>query len=186
MYASETELATALRRQDRKAQERLYEQYRVPLYRMCLRYAQDEQQAEDFLHDGMIKVFSDTHQYSGKGALGGWVRRVVLNVALQHLRRRPRVVSEEQAPELWAAPNPELDEELNKLNVSQIRGLIKGLPEGYRTVFNLYYLEDMGHKDIAVSLNISEGASKSQLYKARLALRKSIKKQYPTYQYRTN
>lgn len=185
MYASETELAAALKRQDRQAQQWVYEQYRMPLYRMCLRYANDEQEAEDFLHDGMLKAFKDFKQFRGQGALGGWIRRVVLNVTLQQLRRRPRIVADELAPELWEEQEPEMDQEMNQLSGQQIHQLIRQLPEGYRTVFNLFYLENLGHKDIASNLNISEGASKSQLYKARIALRKAIQQKYPAYQYRT-
>jgi len=153
---------------------------------MCLRYARDAQEAEDFLHDGMLKVLQDIGQFRGQGALGGWVRRVVLNVALQQLRRRPTMVSETAVPEqATEAEELELEQGMQSLSGAQIFALLARLPVGYRTVFNLYYVEQQGHKEISAALGISEGASKSQLYKARLALRRVIKEQYPTYQYRS-
>ena len=152
---------------------------------MCLRYARDTQEAEDFLHDGMLQVFKDIGQYRSKGALGGWVRRVVLNVVLQQLRKRPTILSEESIPEGGKEDEMALDNSMNQLGGAQIFALLRELPAGYRTVFNLYYVEQLGHQEIAEDLGISVGASKSQLYKARRALRAVIMERYPSYQYRS-
>ncbi len=151
---------------------------------MCLRYARDAQEAEDFLHDGMMQVFKDIGQFKSKGALGGWVRRVVLNVVLQQLRKRPTVLSEEHIPENKTR-EVEFDESMNQLGGAQIFALLSDLPAGYRAVFNLYYIEQRGHQEIATDLGISVGASKSQLHKARRALRAAISARYPRYQYRS-
>ncbi|MEL6670294.1 MAG: sigma-70 family RNA polymerase sigma factor, partial [Bacteroidota bacterium] len=155
-------------------------------YRMCLRYAKDAQEAEDFLHDGMLKALQEIDKYRAEGALGGWVRRVVLNQILQELRRRPKLVSDEMAPDRIEHADSQLDEDLDEISSAELHRLICQLPTGYRTVFNLYYVEGLGHRDIAAQLQISEGSSKSQLYKARIHLRKSIIKKYPSYQYRTS
>ncbi|MEL6140117.1 MAG: sigma-70 family RNA polymerase sigma factor [Bacteroidota bacterium] len=184
-FPDDTSLVAACCKQNREAQQVLYMRFRTPLYRMCLRYARDPQEAEDFLHDGMLKVFADIGQFRGTGALGGWVRRVVLNVVLQHIRKRPHWLSEEHIPEKEIPSAPDLDEQLQTLQGSQIFALVKKLPIGYRTVFSLYYLEQRGHKEIASLLGISEGASKSQLYKARRALKQAIMEHFPTYQYRS-
>lgn len=186
MYVDEDKLIRDLKRGKRTAQQWLYERERLPLYRMCLRYAKDVHEAEDFLHDGMLKALQEIKKYRSEGALSGWVRRVVLNQILQELRRRPKLVSDELVPERISVTNDQLDEELEQINGAELHRLISQLPTGYRTVFNLYYLEGLGHKDIAAQLQISEGSSKSQLYKARIHLRKSIIQKYPSYQYRTS
>lgn len=180
----EKQLVLACQRHERSAQRELYEQFRAPLYSMCLRYARDAQEAEDFLHDGMIQVFNDIAKFRGEGALGGWVRRVVLNVLLQQIRRRPKLVSDLYLPE--ATTETDLEVELQQLSAAQIFALVLELPLGYRTVFNLYYLEELSHVEIATQLGISSGASKSQLYKAKLSLRKLIQLHFPTYQYRNS
>ncbi|MEM6395755.1 MAG: sigma-70 family RNA polymerase sigma factor [Bacteroidota bacterium] len=186
MYVDEDRLIRDLKRGVRSAQQWLYERERLPLYRMCLRYAKDVQEAEDFLHDGMLKALQEIGKYRSEGALSGWVRRVVLNQILQELRRRPKLVSDELAPDRYLEPESLLEEELSQISGQEIHRLVCQLPTGYRTVFNLYYMEGLGHKDIAAQLQISEGSSKSQLYKARIHLRKSILKKYPHYQYRTS
>lgn len=148
----------------------MYEQYKTDMFRLCLRYARDRQEAEDFLQEGFIKVFLDFHQYSGRGPLGAWIRRVVLNVILQQLRRRREVyyeidaqMAEELVPE-EADSDPMID--LRSLTL-----LLQQLPEGYRTVFNLYVLEECSHQEIADSLGISINTSKTQLWKAKRMLR---------------
>ncbi|MTB52287.1 RNA polymerase sigma factor [Lewinella sp. W8] len=175
----ESWLVAGCRNQDRKAQRALYERFRVPLYRMCLRYAADAQEAEDFLHDGILKVLQDIDQFRGTGALGGWVRRVVLNVVLQKLRKRPRLLGEEHLPAGEELPDVDIGEEMTSLSGRQIFNFVRELPQGYRTVFSLYYLENLTHKEIAVQLGITEGASKSQLSKAKRRLRSAILQQFP-------
>ena len=172
-YANDEALAAAGAAGDRRAQHALYERFRLPLYRLCLRYARDAQEAEDFLHDGLLRVFRDLAQYRGQGALGGWVRRVVLNTILQHLRRRPKLVSAAELPDTGVDPEPEPDY-LDGFAPERIYALIRELPPGYRTVFSLFYLEGFSHEQIAGELEISEGASKSQLYKAKRQLRKLV------------
>lgn len=183
MQDNEKHLVQACQRGLRSAQRELYETYRAPLYHMCLRYARDAQEAEDFLHDGMLKVLEDIHQFRAQGALGGWVRRVVLNVILQQIRKRPKLVSDAYLPE--AIEEIDLDEDLHHLSGPRIFALVMELPLGYRTVFNLYYLEELTHQEIAAQLGISLGASKSQLHKAKQSLRKLIQLHYPTFQYRS-
>ena len=149
----------------------MYEQYKTPLYRLCLRYARDAQEAEDFLHDAFLRIFKDIRQYEGKGALGGWLRRVALNNTLQHLRRHQHWLPVEEQGD-WA------EEEEAELPppppMAELLAHIQQLPAGYRTVFNLYVLEQYSHQDIARELGISVGASKSQLSKAKAQLRRQL------------
>jgi RNA polymerase sigma factor (sigma-70 family) len=170
----EHRLVKACLKNDRQAQRQLYERYRLPLFRLCLRYARDRQEAEDFLHDGFLAIFRDLPQFRGSGALGGWLRRVMLNTALQHLRRqRPfspleRLTEGELAGEDPADPDPELPE------MEFLVEVIRQLPPGYRAVFNLFVVENYSHQAIAEALGISVGASKSQLHKAKAMLRERL------------
>lgn len=162
-------------RGDRQQQRALYEQYKVPMFRLCLRYARDRAEAEDLLQDGFIKVFSDLHQYSFQGAFGGWVRRVVLNVALQHVRKQQRLFP---VLEMDAFANSLSSEQdiIATLNVEALTNLIQKLPPGYRAVFNLFAVEGFSHQEIADMLEIEEGTSKSQLSKAKAMLRKMVER----------
>ena len=160
---------------DKASCRALYEQYKVPMFRVCLRYANGRMEAEDMLQDGFIKVFSDLHQYSGKGALGGWIRRVMVNVALQHIRKHRKylpTLEVDQISNTMAA-----DEEIySKIGVKALTKMIQQLPTGYRIVFNLYVVEGYTHKEIANQLQISINTSKSQLSKAKAALRKKLER----------
>jgi RNA polymerase sigma-70 factor (ECF subfamily) len=157
------------------AQRQLYERYKVQMYRLCLRYAGNSAEAEDLLQEGFIRVFSDLHQFRGEGALGGWIRQVVLRTALQYLRKRMKeapIVSEDLIPDSLAmATFPDED-----WDARQIVHLLQQLPEGYRTVFNLFVIEEYSHKEIADMLQISESTSKTQLFKAKAHLRRHLEK----------
>jgi RNA polymerase sigma-70 factor (ECF subfamily) len=157
------------------AQRQLYERYKVPMYRLCLRYAASATEAEDILQDGFIKVFSDLHQFRGDGPLGAWIRQVVLRTALQYLRQRIKninIVSDVYLPD---TPD-DLPLPTDTPDAKQLIHLIQQLPDGYRTVFNLFVIEEYSHKEIANTLGISESTSKSQLYKAKAMLRRNLEK----------
>lgn len=177
MHVDEQEkklLAACLKGQP-EAQRQLYERYKTPMYRLCLRYAANAAEAEDMLQEGFIRVFSDLPQFRGDGALGGWIRQVVLRSALQCLRKRLQQgtwVSEEYMPE-----QPVLDSTLEAQDEAQyIVQLLQKLPEGYRAVFNLFVIEEFSHKEIAEMLGISENTSKTQLFKAKAMLRRYLEK----------
>ena len=180
-FREDYQLARACVAGDRSAQRDLYERYRAGLYRMALRYATDEGQAKDFVHDGLLKVYGKINGYTASGPLGGWVRRVVVNEILQTIRKRPEWVGLDARPETTTEPI-EIDEELGKLPNAELYRFIRELPLGYRTVFSLYYLEGYRHAQIATELGISTGASKSQLSKAKRQLRRVIVEHYPHYQ----
>lgn len=145
------------------------------MFRLCLRYARDRAEAEDLLQEGFVRVFTDLHQYSSQGALGGWVRRVILNVALQHVRRQQRLFPVVEV-DAYASHLPSGDDIVAHLNAEALTQFIQQLPPGYRAVFNLYVVEGYAHKEIADMLGIGVGTSKSQLSKAKAMLRKMLER----------
>jgi RNA polymerase sigma factor (sigma-70 family) len=168
---NDANLIAACLRGDRAAQRQLYEQYKLPLYRVCLRYARDQQEAEDWLHEAFLVIFRDLGQFRQEGPLGGWLRRVTINVALQQLRRQKRKVYatvDVDGMELAAADDAE---EVPTVPMRVLVAAIQSLPPGYRAVFNLFVVEQYSHQRIAEELGISVGASKSQLSKAKRMLR---------------
>lgn len=173
MEPNEKHLVESCLRQDRRAQRQLYEKYKTPMFRLCLRYARDRQEAEDLLQEGFIKVFCDLSQYRGEGALGGWIRKVMINVALQHLRKQKKLFETIEVEKI--AETEEAEEMiLSDLRAKSLTKIIQQLPPGYRTVFNLYVIEGYSHKEIADSLDIQINTSKSQLSKAKAMLRRLL------------
>lgn len=161
---------------DRLAQQQFYEHFKGKMFGVCLRYANNRQDAEDVLQDGFIKVFRDLHQYRGEGSLEGWVRRVIVNVALQQIRRQKGGLQFSDIDGLeykLAGEEPVFEEG------DTTKGLVKlmqQLPTGFRTVLNLYVLEDFSHLQIAEALGISVGTSKSQLNRAKAYMKNLLEK----------
>lgn len=142
---------------------------------VCLRYAKDDMQAEDFLQDGFIKVFTKLDQFKSEGSLEGWVRRVIVNTALQTLRsNKNSPITADDIDDI--RPIGANDDTIERMSADELHCIIKKLPTGYRTIFNLYVVEEFTHKEIAEQFGISEGTSKSQLARARMLLQKMIKK----------
>lgn len=157
------------------AQGALYAAYKVPLFRVCLRYANDRAEAEDMLQDGFIKIFQDLKNYRGTGAFGGWMRKVVVNIALQHIRKRKKLFPSIDLQDVQE--KFQTDENIHSdLNAQALTQLVQQLPAGYRAVFNLYVIDGFSHKEIAEQLGITTSTSKSQLFKAKATLRGMLEK----------
>ena len=169
----EKQLLLGCVKKNSNAQRQLYEMYKVVLFRICLRYAKDKPEAEDILQDGFIKIFADIHQYKGEGALGGWLRRVMVNTALQHLRKQKKSFKTVEI-ETIADDTAAVEVILSDLRAKALTELIQKLPIGYRTVFNMYVIEGYPHKEVAIKLNISINTSKSQLSKGKAMLRRML------------
>lgn len=151
----------------------LYHRYAPKMYGVCLRYASCADEANDMLQEGFIKIFSRINSYRGDGPLEAWMRRIIMNTAIEHLRKKT-----------YMQPITETEEDtiedndlsvLDTLSQKDIINLIQTLPTGYRTVFNLKELEGHTHKEIAKLLDISEGTSKSQFSRARMILQEKVK-----------
>ncbi len=142
------------------------------MFAVCLRYATDYHQAEDFLQEGFIKVFNKIHQYANKGSFEGWLRTIFVNYSIEALRKNKKwyeLFPNDQSPQLVSPTNV-----LDQLATQELLQCIQQLPDGYRTIFNLYVIEGFSHREISEMLEISEGTSKSQLSRARTALQRII------------
>jgi len=157
------------------AQRDLYDRFSNKMLRICLRYVKNEFDAEDVIVKGFMKVFSHIgkFEYRGAGSLEGWIKRIMVNESLMFLRKKNNfnLVSSQEA----AAVESEATAD-KKLAAEDIYALVMQLPTGYRTVFNLYAIEGYSHKEIGEMLEISENTSKSQLSKARSALKVLLSK----------
>ena len=170
-------LVEACKKQDTNAQRELYETYAPRMMGLCMRYCKNSDAAQDMLHDGFLKVFTEIKKYSGHGSFEGWMRRVFVNTILEHFRKEKR--KHEVISEMEDAQEGVMDENLERLFDDSITektllGMIQKLPDGYRTVFNLYVFEDMPHKEIAKKLGIKEAASRSQYSRAKSSLKIKI------------
>ncbi|MEY3368355.1 MAG: hypothetical protein RI973_1510 [Bacteroidota bacterium] len=171
------DILDACRSGDRFAQRRLYEHFKGKMFVVCLRYAYNRHDAEDILQEGFVKVFRDLHQYKGVGSLEGWIRKVILNTALQYIRQQKSLLNtvdfDQQAFQIREDDSPEDD---NQEMARLLLRLMHEMPPGFRTVLNLYILEGFSHQEIADELQISVGTSKSQLNRAKAFLKGLLEK----------
>lgn len=159
-------------------QSALYRQYSVPMFRVVLRFSRDRAEAEDMMQDGFVRVFRDMSQFRSEGALGGWIRRIMVNTALSHLRKQRDFIRD--IPDFSPFENMlRTDEDFaSNLDAETLLKYLQKLPPGYRAVFNLYAIDGYSHEEIAEQLGISIGTSKSQLFKAREYLKKILDKSF--------
>ena len=156
-----------------RAQKALFERFAPKMLTVCLRYSKDQEQAEDILQDGFMKVFGNLTKFKGSGSFEGWMRRIFVNTAIEHYRKKNNTYEIQEAHE-EGVTNKDLTA-LDKLAADDIVKLISELPNGYRTVFNLFAIEGFSHKEIAGMLKISEGTSKSQFARSKAWLQEKIK-----------
>ena len=158
-----------------KAQEILYKQFASKMMGVCIRYAADRDTACDILQEGFVKIFAHLQDYSASGSFDCWVRRIFINCALEKIRKE-RLITEAIDP--YPEQQDSIPSALEKLTADELLQLVMNLPEGYRTIFNLFAIEGFSHKEIAEMLHITEGTSRSQYARARQALQEMIRKMY--------
>lgn len=170
---SESDLISGCLQGDRRMQEALYSRHSPRMYAVCLRYAGNAEEAEDILQEGFIKVFKKMDSFRSEGSFEGWIRRIFVNTAIEHFRRKRYLmpVTEKEENTIEGKYTSVLDELAEK----DILALVQELSPGYRTVFNMYVVEGYTHKEIADMLGISEGTSKSQLSRAKVILQGMVK-----------
>ena len=168
---TEKEIIIGCRKQNRKAQQALYEKYSPKMFGVCKRYVKNYEDAEDVLVEGLFKAMNNIHQFKENGSFEGWIRRIVVNQALMHLRKAHnfRMTVEISNVEIKSVTTVEDD-----LAAQDILNLLEKLPTGYRTVFNLYVVEGFKHREIAEQLGISINTSKSQFILAKKRLRSLV------------
>ncbi len=168
-----TSTIESLRSKDPIAQKNIFEQYGSFLYRVAYRYVRDRMTAEDLVVDSFLKIFEGAanFRFDNLRSFEAWMKRIVINESLMLLRKQ---ASFQLMPESEAIETPVDDNILDSISSDEIYQLIAELPDGYRTVFNLFAIEGYSHKEIAEQLHINEGTSKSQLNHARKLLQKKI------------
>ncbi len=170
---SELELLKLVRSGDSSGMRRFYERYVGYLTAVCSRYVVDRSTVKDILQDAFIKIFKglDSFEYRGEGSVRAWASRIVVNDSLKSLKASSKLRFVDDLPDLPDEDGPSLPD----VPPSVIQEMIKALPDGYRTVFNLFVFEKKSHKEIASLLGIKEDSSASQFFRARAMLAKNIK-----------
>lgn len=161
----------------RASQKQLYDKYSSAMLVVCCRYTKSLADAEDVLQEGFIRVFKNLHQYKSEGELGAWMRRVMVTTALNYLKKNVRYQNDLAFDKMEMHPvsddNPQL-----QLDTKELLSLIKQLPTGYQTIFNLYAVEGYSHVEIAALLGLTDGTSRSQYARARALLIVWVKKYF--------
>lgn len=172
----EQELATRCARRDRQAREELFRRYSPRLYALCLRYTRDKQEADDLLQDAFIKVFDKLGRFrwQGEGSLFRWMVRLTLNLFFDKARRKRLLRETGLGPLEENLAEPDYQETL-QIPAEKLRSIIGALPDRYRTVFQLYCIDHLSHKEIGSLLGIQEKTSSADLYRAKTLLAKQIK-----------
>jgi RNA polymerase sigma-70 factor (ECF subfamily) len=157
------------------AQKELYDHFAGPMLAVCYRYTKSMADAEDVLQEGFVKAFKSLHQYKSEGELGGWIRRIMVTTAINYLKRNSRysteLIFEKEHLHPVSYENPVV-----QLEAKELAELIRQLPTGYQTIFNLHAVEGFSHVEIGNILGIHEGTSRSQYARARALLMAWIEK----------
>ena len=154
---------------NRKSQKELYDLFSSKMYTICLRYAKNQMDAEDILQDAFVKLFNNLYKFRGEGSFEGWVRRIFVNTAIEHLRRNNVKIADSEGLENTVTDKHETA--LDSLYKKDLMNITMKLSDGYRTVFQMYAVEGYSHKEIAKKLGITESTSKSQFSRAKAILR---------------
>jgi len=170
-FVTEEELINGIRKGNRQAQKALYEKYSPVLFGLCRRYVKSYEDAEDVMVEGFYKIMSKIDQYTGKGNFEGWMKRIMVNESLMHIRKRHNMNMTLEIADYDMPKDPTIEQDLA---AQDILDLLDNLPTGYRTVFNMYVIEGYKHREIAEILEISINTSKSQLILAKKRMREMV------------
>lgn len=164
-------LVERCRNNNRRAQLKLYERYAKAMYNICFRMLNVEADAEDVMQEAFIKAFAKMDAYSGDVTFGAWLKRIMVNQCIDQLKKKKRLEFREELPAVAEQPTAEQE---GKMNVKEVMNALQELPDKYRTVFSLYYLEGYDHDEIAQIIGITSGLSRSQLSRAKSRLREIL------------
>jgi len=160
-----------------RSQKAFYQKFAPKMYGVALRFARDRDEANDILQEGFVKVFSYLKSYRGDGSLDGWVRRTIVNTAINYYKKNAKHKYHSDLDTAMIYEKSSDASAIEQMSATELLDHIKQLPDGYRTVFNLNVIDGYTHKEIGEMLDISENTSKSQLSRARAYLQKRIVRQ---------
>ncbi|MEI8202608.1 MAG: RNA polymerase sigma factor [Bacteroidota bacterium] len=152
----------------RQMQKMLFQKYSPTMLGVCQRYSKDMHEAEDIMLEGFMLIFEKISQFKNVGSFEGWMKRIMVNLAISHYRKNLKFLYTENIIDFEI--DAEIASPLENISIREILSTLEQLPEGYRLIFNLYVVEGYNHFEIAKKLSVSVGTSKSQLSKARKAL----------------
>ena len=172
----EANILARVKKQDRQAQQALYDKYAPLFYSICLRYVKQPMEAEDVMIESFYKIFSKISQFKDQGSFEGWMKRIVINESLMRIRKKNNLNLHIELEKAYGVKEEAIA--LDQLQYEELLSLLEELPQGYRTIFNLYVIEGYKHREIAELLEISINTSKSQLILAKKRLRELYKKKH--------
>jgi RNA polymerase sigma-70 factor (ECF subfamily) len=158
-----------------RAQRLLFDKFARKMFSVCLRYAKNEEQAEDVLQDGFVKVFGKLKDFKSEGSLEGWIRRIMVNTALDQIRKNNKQLGDTNIDDVgYKIENNDFIVE--NMMADDLMKMVQAMPDGYKVFFNMFAIEGYSHSEIADTLGISENTSKSQYSRARAYLRERLEK----------
>lgn len=173
MSVNLSEIIEGCRKGRPKYQKALYDSYAPTFLGVCYRYAAGMQEAEDMMHDGFVIILTKIDSYSGSGSFEGWMRRIMVNNAINHIKKKDALRFSYE-PELVIDSRIADDSVLDQIQYKELIDMVKTLAPGYQLVFNLYAVEGFSHKEIGEKIGISESTSKSQYHMAKMKLKEMI------------
>ena len=177
MKMSEEQLVKKCLEKDTLAQKHLFDVYSKKMMGVCLRYSRDSDEAQDVLQIGFIKVFEKLDMYNRTGSLEGWIRKIIVNTALDSIRKNKKFMNDVEIEKVDYQLHNYNEDAVDVLSAQDLLAVIQKMPVGFKTVFNMYVIEGYSHQEIADELNISVNTSKSQLSRARAHLQKVLTKE---------
>lgn len=173
IFMTEEQLVQACISGHADAYKKFYDLFAKRMMGVCLRYTTNADEAQDILQDGFIKVFNKLPEFVNKGSLDGWVRRIMVNTALDQYRKNKKYQKDIEI-DTYSYKLEDQDFIIESINATDLLKIIQTIPEGYRVVFNLFAIEGYTHKEIADELGVTESTSKSQYSRAKKMLRKLL------------
>ncbi|MEI6681292.1 MAG: RNA polymerase sigma factor [Bacteroidota bacterium] len=170
----ERELILQCLRQEVSAQRTLFNWLAPKMYPLCLQFVNNRDEAEDILQTAFLRVFTNLHKYRFEGSFEGWVRRIIINTAINFIRQQCYVNHDVNVEQLGNGDSV-CEDALSKMSAKEILSILQTLPGGHWEVFRLHEIDGYEHKEIGMMLGISEGTSKSQLHRARISIRRKLR-----------
>mgnify|MGYP000577883247 CR=1 FL=1 len=177
MKINEEQLVKKCLEKDVLAQKQLFEYYSKRMMGVCLRYSNNTEEAQDVLQMGFVKVFEKLEMFKQTGSLEGWIRKIIVNTALDNIRKNKKLQNNVAIDKVDFQLGSNNETVVEALSAQDLLKVIQSIPTGFRTVFNMYVIEGYTHKEIAEALNITESTSKSQFSRAKKYLQKILIKE---------